>query len=464
MTRAIHWFRNDLRLRDNTALSEAARADELVLLFVEDPRLVGGAKGRTPRARFVWDALEKLEASLPEGQRLVVRRGRPEQVIPKLLRETRADWLSFNRDTSPMALRRDAQVTRSAERLGVRVLECKDRVVFEADQVVKPDGSPYVVYTPFAKSWYRRIAEEPMRPGRAPRLPATVAGLGSERLSKITSPSDKELPAAGSQVARRRLQRFLEASVANYADDRDRPDRDGTSRLSPHLRFGTISIRDCVYMARDAAKSDRRLGPGARKWIDELVWRDFYAAILEVHPRSRRESFRKAYDGLVWRNDEAEFDAWCVGRTGFPIVDAGMRQLASTGWMHNRLRMIVASFLTKDLLIDWRWGEQFFWNHLVDGDPASNTGGWQWAASTGTDAQPYFRILNPTSQGQKVDPNGDYVRKWVPELRALPGKEVHEPWKVPLVVPDYPQPLVDHGERRLLALEAFKEARGRAED
>jgi deoxyribodipyrimidine photo-lyase len=216
-----------------------------------------------------------------------------------------------------------------------------------------------------------------------------------------------------------------------------------------------------VSLALEAAREDDAAAPGLYTWIDQLAWRDFYHAILAEHPRVLRRSFRPEFDGLRWEDDEAGFEAWCAGRTGYPIVDAGMRQLAATGWMHNRVRMIVASFLTKDLLVDWRRGERFFYDRLVDGDPANNNGGWQWAASTGTDAQPYFRIFNPTSQGQRFDPDGTYVRRWVPELEGLDARTVHTPWEAPVEAPDYPPPLVDHAERRALALERFEEARAR---
>ncbi len=460
MTRAVHWFRNDLRLRDNTALISAADADELALVFVLDPRLIGGARQRTPRARFLLDALARLEKSLPDHQRLIVAKGRPETVIPRLVADTGATRLTFNRDTTPFAQRRDAEVRRRVEKTGARVDAVKDRVGFEADQVRKPDGGSYVVYSPYARRWYQRIAEEPMRPRRAPRLPAAIPDLDSLPLpAPDADPDGATLPTAGSDAARRRLLQFLERGIGSYQDDRDRPDRDGTSRLSPHLRFGTISIRDCLYTARDAAVAGPGLGAGTRKWIDELVWREFYAAILETHPRVRTRSFRSEYDGLAWRNDERELEAWLEGRTGYPIVDAGMRQLRTTGWMHNRVRMIVASFLTKDLLIDWREGERAWWNLLVDGDPASNNGGWQWAASTGTDPQPFFRIFNPTAQGQRWDPDGSYVRQFVPELASLQGASAHEPWRAPALCPDYPPPIVDHRERRAAALAAFEQAR-----
>jgi deoxyribodipyrimidine photo-lyase len=241
--------------------------------------------------------------------------------------------------------------------------------------------------------------------------------------------------------------------------DRDRPDIDGTSRLSAFLRFGTISVRRCFTEGLRAIETDPGARTGISKWLDELVWREFYNAVLVNHPHVLSGSFRPEYDSIRWSGSDEHFEAWCEGRTGFPFVDAGMRQLRSTGWMHNRVRMVVASFLTKDLLIDWRRGERFFFESLVDGDPASNNGGWQWAASTGTDAQPYFRIFNPVAQGRRFDPDGKYVRRWVPELRGVDTRSIHAPWENKSSRRKYPEPIVDHALQRKLAIEEFKRVR-----
>jgi deoxyribodipyrimidine photo-lyase len=267
------------------------------------------------------------------------------------------------------------------------------------------------------------------------------------------------LPTASERAARRRLDDFVAEGLAEYAEKRDRMDLDGTSRLSPYLRFGLLSPRQCVDAAQEALREDRRLADGARKWCDELVWREFYASILAAFPRVLAGNFRRDLGRLRWSRSESAFAAWQEGRTGYPVVDAGMRQLRATGWMHNRARMIVAGFLTKDLWIDWRWGERHFEHWLVDADPASNNGGWQWSASTGTDAQPYFRIFNPLSQAKRFDPDGDYVRRWVPELREIEGPDVHEPGRRAPRPDAYPEPMVDHGERRREALERFEKAR-----
>jgi deoxyribodipyrimidine photo-lyase len=268
------------------------------------------------------------------------------------------------------------------------------------------------------------------------------------------------LPTAGEAAARRRLHGFLNGAVVDYPVGRDLPGIDGTSRLSPYLRFGMVSARECVAEAFEQVAADPRAARGARKWIDELIWREFYSAILAEHPRVLRRAYKQDYDALVWDDDDERFAAWCEGRTGYPIVDAGMRQLVATGWMHNRARMLTASFLTKDLLLDWRRGERFFQQHLLDGDPASNNGGWQWTASTGTDAQPWFRIFNPTRQGERFDPDGAYVRRWIPELDAVPVEAVHRPWELPALAPGYPAPLVDHAVQRQEVLRRYDAVRG----
>jgi deoxyribodipyrimidine photo-lyase len=433
---------------------------------VLDPRLAKASGAAPPRLDFLLDCLQRLARDL--GKRdvpLLVRRGRPEAVLPRLLHETGARLLSFNRDATPFARRRDAAVRAAVERSGAEVVERLDRVVFAAGEVRREDGGAYRVYSPYRKAWRKRWRNDPRLPVRAPRLPPPIPGFGADPIpSRTGSGRDDdavELPTGGEAAARRRLARFLEDAAGRYHEDRDRPDRDGTSRLSPYLRFGAISVRECFARAEEAALDRPPLRRGVAKWLDELLWREFYAAILEENPRVLRESFRREYDDLAWEDDPRGFEAWCRGLTGYPIVDAGMRQLRATGWMHNRVRMITASFLTKDLLIDWRAGERFFFDRLVDGDPASNNGGWQWAASTGTDPQPYFRIFNPVSQGQRWDPEGDYVRRWVPELRAAPAASLHAPWTAQPAPADYPGPLVDHAERRELALERFQRVRAR---
>jgi deoxyribodipyrimidine photo-lyase len=420
--------------------------------------------GASPRARFLVDCLRNLSDDLAgRGIPLLVRTGSPEEVLPKLIFECGADRLSFNESSTPFGRKRDAGVRRALGRNGTRVLAFRDHVVFGSDEIRTRSGGPYSVFTPYRRTWWRKWREEPRGPARSRRLPPPIPGFTGDEIPRPPDDANApELPRGGERAGERRLRAFLGGAALRYHADRDRPDRDGTSRLSPYLRFGAISPRRCFERAIQAGADDAKLRPGVTKWLDELIWREFYAAILDEHPRVLRESFRRDTHAIVWDDDPAAFEAWCEGWTGFPIVDAGMRQLLTTGWVHNRVRMIVASFLTKDLLIDWRAGERFFFEHLVDGDPASNNGGWQWAASTGTDAQPYFRIFNPVSQAQRFDPEGSYVRRFVPELSKLPSKFIHEPWKAPTPPGDYPGRLVDHAERRLLALERYKRARALA--
>jgi deoxyribodipyrimidine photo-lyase len=464
--RIVHWFRSDLRLRDNTALASAARrAEALTLLFVLDERVLAGDGVGPPRLRFLAGSLARLADELAaRGQRLVVRRGDPARVVPALLRELRADTVAWNADHGPYARRRDAAVRAAAERDGVAVEVHEDRVVFGPDELRTGAGDAFRVYTPFRNAWWRRWDEEPRLPGGPLRLPPPIPGARGEALPDDLAAGDDEieLPTPGEAAAGRRLDAFLAGPVARYAADRDRPDLDGTSRLSPYLHLGSISPRQCFARALEAEREEPRSRKGVRKWLDELIWREFYVAILAHHPRVVTRSFRPEFDALRWEDDEAGFRAWCEGRTGFPFVDAGMRQLAATGWMHNRPRMIVASFLTKDLLVDWRRGERFFQQHLVDGDLASNNGGWQWAASTGTDAQPWFRIFNPVAQGERFDPQGDYVRRFVPELRDVPDRWLQRPWEAPTPPRDYPAPILDHAERRARALRRFEAIRPEA--
>jgi deoxyribodipyrimidine photo-lyase len=290
-----------------------------------------------------------------------------------------------------------------------------------------------------------------------------VAGTRCPSLSELISTEDRTaIPEGGEAAAQRRLATFLDDTLRRYAQDRDRPGVDGTSRLSPYLRFGAISVRECVHSALAAARRNRGTASGAHKWVDELIWREFYIGLLAEHPRVLRGAFRAEFECVRWNVAPGDFSAWCEGRTGYPLVDAAMRQLNQTGWVHNRARMVAASFLTKDLLIDWRRGEQVFMQHLIDGEPASNNGGWQWSASTGTDAQPYFRIFNPVAQGERFDPDGRYVRRYVPELRDLSDRVVHRPWDASPPPAGYPAPIVDHADRRVLAVARYDAARNLA--
>jgi len=465
--RGLHWFRQDLRLHDQPALGWLQkRCDEWLPVFVIDPRLLPDEASSEPRVRFLIASLDALARDLERrGVPLQVLRGKPEVVLRDLLRRTGARHLSFECSHGALATRRDARVRRMAEALGVEVAGFEAHTVFAPREITTGAGRTHQVFTPFRNAWWRAYRDAPRGAARAPRLRPAIPGFAGERFAPAvpdTRSSMPELPAAGEHAARRRLARFLESRVRDYAEARDWPAVDGTSRLSPYLRLGVLSVRTCFDQALAHADREPHARAGVAKWLDELVWREFYAALRAEHPEIGRANLRSEFDALAWNEDPKGFAAWQAGRTGFPIVDAGMRQLAATGWMHNRVRMIVASFLTKDLLIDWRLGEAHSRSCLVDYDPASNAGGWQWAASTGTDAQPWFRIFNPWSQGERWDPTGAYIRRWVPELRDLPATRVHRPHEAPGGAAPYPAPIVDHAERRELALARYAEARRRS--
>ncbi len=461
--RAIHWFRADLRLADNLALESAARHGSALLpLFVLDPVLLE-ASGAA-RVCFLLDCLARLGSELEtRGSGLLVRRGDPTRIVPAVAHEVGASRVTWGRDVSPYARRRDAAVARQLATDGREARVFEDRVVLGADEVTTRAGGPYAVYSPYRRAWWRRYIEAPVAPSGRLRLPPLPPGVRADAVPAPADlgiePPDARLPTGGTRAARRRLAAFLDGPARDYDAQRDLPAVDGTSRLSPYLRFGAISARECVAQALALGEAEPRAAAAVRGWVDELIWRDFYSAILAHNPHVLGGAHRREYDALEWDDDPAALAAWRDGRTGFPFVDAAMRQLAATGWMHNRARMVVASFLTKDLGIDWRSGERIFMERLVDGDPASNNGGWQWSASTGTDAQPYFRIFNPVAQGERFDPDGAYIARWVPELRRHPAPLRHQPWRAPLETSDYPPRICDHAERRERALRRYRVAR-----
>lgn len=467
MKKAVFWFRRDLRLSDNVGLHEAGRAaNSVVPVFVFDTKIlsrddVGGAC-----VAFMLECLDSLARNLEAvGSRLIFRHGDPLIEIPKLVREVGADAVFWNRDYEPGAVARDRAMEAKGRELGFATRHFKDSVFHESGEVRTGGGTPYVVFTPYSRAW-RAQPKEAARPAFKVASP----GIGGVRswpfpsLGKLGFASRAETPRGGEKVAREVLRKFVAGGLGRYGDRRDFPAVGGTSGLSPHLRFGTISGRT-VYWAAERARSGAP--PGIRKHIDtfvgELIWREFYFQILAEFPHVACGAFRREYDGLEWENDARLFAAWREGRTGYPIVDAAMRQLNQTGWMHNRLRMIVAMFLTKDLLCDWRWGERYFMQRLCDGDMSANNGGWQWSAGSGTDAAPYFRIFAPVSQSQKFDPDGEFIRRFVPELAGLSPEEIHAPWQtVPLRLKSlgYPEPVVDHKARRLRALKMYKAIKG----
>ena len=349
----------------------------------------------------------------------------------------------------------------SVKKAGHRVLKRRDHVIFAATDIRSSKGSAYSVYTPYRNAWWKKYSQSDHSDLAPSKRPSPIADLGSvstpQLLINLKRHLDKPAFQGGHQAAHDRLNQFLNKSVAHYHQNRDRPDLDGTSRLSMHLRFGTISVRECFKQAMEATHADPSYESGVQQWLDELIWREFYQHVAVGFPQvCRYQPFQAHTKQLQWRDDDEGFAAWCEGRTGYPIVDAAMRQLVTTGWMHNRLRMITAMFLSKHLLIDWRRGEAFFMRHLVDGEFCANNGGWQWAASTGTDAAPYFRIFNPTTQSTRFDPGGEFIAQWLPELKTLPAKARHAPPQDMLNPIDYPAPIVDHKAARQRALDAFK--------
>jgi deoxyribodipyrimidine photo-lyase len=470
VTTVLWWIRRDLRLADNQALSVALdAAQEVIPVFVLDDALLYSPYIGDKRRAFLFAGLRQLDADLRQrGSRLILRWGEPVRELERLVDEAGAVAVFAQADRSPYAEQRDSRLL---EELPLHLTA--GLTVHPSEAIQKRGGGPYVVYSPFRRGWK---ALPPPREGDL--LPAPERLPAVPDLESLALPQEPALPAAvpfvpGEAEAIRRLEAFAgagQAAIYGYAEARDRLDLAGTSGLSPYLHFGMLSARQAVVAARRAmqAAPDETARKGAETWLDELIWREFYLSILEHFPRVRWEAFRRELAAIAWRDDEAGFEAWCQGRTGYPVVDAAMRQLVQTGWMHNRARMIVASFLVKDLLIDWRRGERFFMQHLVDGDPAANNGGWQWVAGTGTDAAPYFRIFNPTLQGKKHDPQGHFVRRWLPALQAVPDRYVHAPWQMPdevqaaagcLVGRDYPLPIVDHAQARARALQAYRSAR-----
>ncbi len=465
MSTTIWWVRRDLRLHDNPALYNALQHADIVLpVFILDPKLLSSRYAGDNRQAFLFAGLQALDAELQShGSRLLVRSGDPLEVLSELVAEVGATSVVAQEDFSPYARARDQRVE---EALSLTLTP--GVVVHHPLTVRKDDLTPYTVYTPFSRKW-RMLDISPLLPPPPSQIP-TWEDVDSEPLPTSNTPA---LLPAGESVALEILQDFTggeAAPVFRYAEERNRVDLNGTSGLSPYLRFGMLSPRLAVQAAVESAQRARtkEAAQGAEVWLNELIWREFFTAILYHFPGVRQASFREAYRGIDWANDKVNFASWCAGLTGFPLVDAAMRQLSKTGWMHNRARMVVASFLTKELLIDWRWGEKWFMQHLVDGDPAANNGGWQWTAGTGTDAAPYFRIFNPISQSQRHDPHGVYIRRYVPELAQVPDLYIHEPWTMPpdvqadancVVGRDYPARIVDRRWARERTLAAFKKAR-----
>jgi deoxyribodipyrimidine photo-lyase len=425
----IFWFRRDLRLDDNAGLYRALKdKNPVVPIFIFDRHILDELDDRTDRrVEFIHHALEEMQQALiKKGSTLDVRYGVPEKIFPQLLKDYQVEKVFTNHDYDPYARKRDADISALLKKSGIDFDSFKDQVILEKGEVTKDDGKPYTIFTPYSRRWKSIVNEFYFSSYPTKKY---FKNFYKQNAIDIPSLSSMKFKPTGEKFPPKN---WKEEVIKQYKEQRDIPAIHGTSRLGVHLRFGTISIRE---LAREA-------GALNETYLNELIWREFYQMILWYFPQVVHQSFKPEYDKIKWRNNEKEFDAWCNGKTGYPIVDAGMRELNTTGFMHNRIRMVVASFMTKHLLIDWRWGEAYFAKKLLDYDLASNNGGWQWAAGSGCDAAPYFRIFNPYLQTKKFDPDLKYIRKWIPELEEF----------------SYPGPIVDHEEARERCLRVYKEA------
>jgi len=430
----IFWFRRDLRLDDNAGLYHALKSDKPVLcLFIFDREILDKLDDKDDaRVTFIYNAIENLNAQLQQhGSSLLVKYADAVDAWQQLINEYEIANVFTNHDYEPYAKKRDTDVASLLKTQNIGFHTYKDQVIFDGEEVLKDDGKPYTVYTPYMRKWYQKLNDFYLRSYPAKKY---LKNLYRHRTTAI--PSLKEIGFTASHTAFPDAG-FYKEVIGDYAQTRDFPGKKGTSHIGIHLRFGTISIRKMAHDAHQAFD---------KTWLNELIWREFYMMILDNFPQTANHAFKPEYDRIEWINDEKQFDAWCRGQTGFPLVDAGMRELNATGYMHNRVRMVVASFLTKDLLIDWRWGERYFARKLLDYEMASNVGGWQWAAGSGTDAAPYFRVFNPDSQLKKFDPELKYIKKWVPEYADFSK---------------YPKPIIDHAFARERCLKAFKKALSR---
>ncbi|MCB5186670.1 DNA photolyase family protein [Methylobacillus caricis] len=470
MPKALVWFRRDLRDYDHAALYHALKsARQVYCAFIFDAGILDQLTDKADRrVEFIWESVGELKTALQQhGGELIVRIGNPVELIPALAKELGAEAVFSNHDYEPAAIQCDQAVQNALAQDGITFHSFKDQVIFEKDEILTKTGTPFSVFTPYKNACLRTLNDFYLRAYPVDRYLANLAvhqhqgtptleSLGFERtnLKELRLPTGMSGGLALFEDFSQRIQRYRNA--------RDFPAIKGPSYLSVHLRFGTVSIR---HMARTAWNMG---GQGAETWLNELLWRDFYFQILHHHPEvAAGHALKPEFNQIQFPNDTGLFAAWCEGRTGYPLVDAAMRQLNQTGYMHNRLRMVAASFLVKDLLIDWRWGERYFAEKLIDFDLAANNGGWQWAASTGCDAQPWFRIFNPVTQSEKFDTEGKFIRKYVPELSQCDNKEIHAPWLIPplrqqsldiVVGRDYPHPVVDHATRREQVLALYKQA------
>ena len=444
------WFRRDLRLKDNTALQNAlSESNKLSCIFIFDEHILKNLSPIDRRITFIWESLEDMNRQLAESHAgpVYLFFGKPEEIIPRIVSDSNIDAVYVNHDYEPAAIERDKKLELICLKDRIHFKSYKDQVIFEKSEIVKSDGSPYKVFTAYKNRWIEKLEDIPFfrTTNKLPwekitplfNDPSMIQQLDDIHFIPVTN-----IIQGGETACKSRWMKFLRNDLEGYVHHRNFPGLNKTSFLSAFLRFGNISVRDLVETLRNSKAI------GARAFLSELIWREFFMMILFHYPHVVTRSFNAQFDSVQWQNRQDRFRAWCGGNTGFPIVDAGMRQLNETGFMHNRVRMITASFLVKHLHVDWRWGEKYFADKLLDYELSSNNGNWQWAAGTGVDAAPYFRIFNPLTQSKKFDPEGMYTKRWVPELKNCAPNEVHEPHKKVSVIKNYPSPIIDLASER----------------
>lgn len=458
MASALVWFRRDLRLDDQAALYHALKENTSVLaVFVFDTDILDKLTSKEDRrVEFIWHSLRKLREDLRKaGGELLISHGSAKELIPKIAQKLGVTTVYTNHDYEPRAIQRDRTVKSALEAAGIVFKTFKDEVIFEKNEILNKSGEPFKVFTAYKNTWLEKLDDPysqayPVKKYLKNLAPPAAYKLKPEDMSLETLGFKKtnllDLKIEPGEAGAKKLLDDFRTRIGFYHERRDFPAVKGPSYLSVHLRFGTVSIRELVRMAEK-----KRGQKGADVWLSELVWRDFYFMILTHHPEVVDHAYKKELDDIPFPNDRAKFKAWCEGRTGYPIVDAAMRQINQTGYMHNRLRMITASFLVKDLHVDWRMGEKYFAEHLIDFDLSANNGGWQWSAGTGCDAQPYFRIFNPITQSERFDPQGIFIKRYLPELAGVESDKIHAPWEHGL----YIKPVVDHAAARKKTLELF---------
>lgn len=470
----IVWFRQDLRLSDNPALAAAADMGAPILpVYILDDESAGDFRLGGASRWWLHQSLTALNDDLDGG--LLCLEGDAETVLPKVASNVGATAVFWNRCYEPWRIERDKRIKTRLSQAGLKVRSFNGSLLFEPPTVVKDDGTPYKVFTPFYRRGCLENSAPPRKPGTKTEIDDVFRDHGGESVDDLGLMPEiewytvmAETWTPGENGAEKRLRTFLDENLGEYSDGRNRPDKPWVSRLSPHLHFGEISPHTVWHAAKELEEDDK-LSDDVDKFLSELGWREFSYYLLYYWPSITRDNLQKKFNRFPWRDDDDALKRWQRGQTGIPVVDAGMRELWQTGYMHNRVRMLVGSFLVKNLMLDWRLGEDWFWDTLVDADLASNSASWQWVAGSGADAAPYFRIFNPVTQGERYDPDGEYVRRYVPEIADLPDKYIHQPWTAPAEVleeagvtlgEDYPEPLVDLKETRQRALDAFKEISG----